>query len=119
MLNLIRKEKVILRGLGRKGEGGREGGGQRQLLQRKGADRDGALQCNAEKVRQKHKNISRRQQHWVKCALCLSDVVVSDGFLAAPSCFSLLNSPFVLTNMAAHTNAIARRDRCSLFDNEK
>lgn len=87
MLNLIRKEKVILRGLGRKGEGGREGGGQRQLLQRKGADRDGALQCNAEKVRQKHKNISRRQQHWVKCALCLSDVVVSDGFLAATILF--------------------------------
>ncbi|KAK1897201.1 putative biopolymer transport protein ExbB like, partial [Dissostichus eleginoides] len=47
MLNLIRKEKVILRGLGKMG-GEKGGGGQRQLLQER-ADSNGALKCDAEK----------------------------------------------------------------------
>lgn len=43
-----------------------------------------------------HKNISQQRQHWAKCVLCLSDVVVVDGFLAPLYCFSLLKSHFVL-----------------------
>lgn len=91
MLNLIRKEKVILRGLGKK-KGRREGGvgGENNGSCFKKQSRQGwsiTMQCR--KVRQKHKNISGQQLHWAKCALCLSDVVVVDGFLTAPSCFSL------------------------------
>lgn len=75
MLNLIRKEKVIL-----KGSGETEGGGRGQLL-RERAQTATEHYCVMPKGETEHTNISQQRQHWAKCVLCLSDVVVFDGFL--------------------------------------
>lgn len=85
MLNLIRKEKVIL-----KGSGETEGGGRGQLL-RERAQTATEHYCVMPKGETEHTNISQQRQHWAKCVLCLSDVVVLDGFLTLLH-FSLLKS---------------------------
>lgn len=112
MLNLIWKEKVILRGLGRREEGRGcvcVGGRTTAAAARKRAD------SAMLKVRQKHKSISGQQQHWAKCTLCLSDVVEVDGFVTAPSCFFFFKSHYILTSGAQ----IQYNNHCLLFHIKK
>lgn len=62
------------------GLGETEGGGRGQLL-RERAQTAAEHYCVMPKGETEHTNISQRRQHWAKCVLCLSDVVVLDGFL--------------------------------------
>lgn len=89
--------------------GGGKGGEQRQPLQ----EQTGMERYNAVPKGETH--ISGQQQHWAKYALCLSDVVAVDGFLNAPSCFSLLKSHFIHMYWAGQTNIIIWKDCCLFF----
>lgn len=62
------------------GLGETEGGGRGQLL-RERAQTATEHYCVMPKGETEHTNISQQRQHWAKCVLCLSDVVVPDGFL--------------------------------------
>lgn len=72
------------------GLGETEGGGRGQLL-RERAQTATEHYCVMPKGETEHTNISQQRQHWAKCVLCLSDVVVLDGFLTRLH-FSLLKS---------------------------
>lgn len=83
-VELDSKGKGDFEGVGGKGEAD---GGER-IDSKRGSRQACSITVQCQKVRQKHKNISGQQQNWAKCAVCLSDVVVVDGFLITPSCFS-------------------------------
>lgn len=84
------KRKGDFEGVGGKRE---EGGGcarDNDSCCKKASRQQWSITMQRRKVRVKDKNIPGQQQQWARCAHCLSNLIMADGFLIVLSCFSLL-----------------------------